>query len=386
MKERVVFTRVGWMEWYMGPQPGDERPIGGGRYNKNHIGSELFNFRRFDGRLLGYIESRGGRLNLSRIDPSARGQSLSGVTVVFVSTSPAKLGRGQVVIGWHRNATVYESSRPRPVPADQYAYSCDADPAEYCLLPIRFRSLPVPANTKGAFGQSNIRYPFNEAGSPDLQRWMHTALQLVREYAGPNLLDGAPTVVEDKAQEIYQEAEFRSSGQGFRGTAAERRAVEDLAMKRAIEHFRKLGYSVDHKVHKTKPYDLYCSKRRRPPLFVEIKGTVGDGQSVILTKNEVQHMQRERERCALFVLAGVKLKRRGRRPIATGGTPRVLCPLPDLDGRLSPICYNFSLATADELNLGVGVGIAQVSAACGAAGVRPHPHSGQARCGRLRRS
>jgi hypothetical protein len=40
--QRVLFARVGWMRFYNGPMPGDERPGGGGSYNKEHIGAEAY--------------------------------------------------------------------------------------------------------------------------------------------------------------------------------------------------------------------------------------------------------------------------------------------------------------------------------------------------------
>jgi hypothetical protein len=32
---RVLLARGGWMRFYNGPIPGDERPVGGGSYNKS---------------------------------------------------------------------------------------------------------------------------------------------------------------------------------------------------------------------------------------------------------------------------------------------------------------------------------------------------------------
>ena len=38
----ILYCRVGWMEAYKGNS--DERPIGGGSYNKNEIGYEIYNY------------------------------------------------------------------------------------------------------------------------------------------------------------------------------------------------------------------------------------------------------------------------------------------------------------------------------------------------------
>lgn len=34
----ILFAKVGWMEFYSGPRPGDLKPMGGGRYTKEDFG------------------------------------------------------------------------------------------------------------------------------------------------------------------------------------------------------------------------------------------------------------------------------------------------------------------------------------------------------------
>ncbi len=55
---RVLFARIGWMRWYKGPQADDEKPIGGGKYNKDSLGHEAFNFREINGQMLGYFQPK----------------------------------------------------------------------------------------------------------------------------------------------------------------------------------------------------------------------------------------------------------------------------------------------------------------------------------------
>lgn len=52
------------MHFYSGPIPGDERPVGGGRYNKNKIGHEVYNFRGADQRLYGFFQPTMGQSNV----------------------------------------------------------------------------------------------------------------------------------------------------------------------------------------------------------------------------------------------------------------------------------------------------------------------------------
>src|SRR5437660_4072038 len=102
----VLFARIGWMKYYRGPMIGDERPRGGGKYNKTGTGHEAFNFQEIEGRLFGYFQPqmRASKIKLERIVPGTTDEMLKGVLVVFIATDP---GQGsQRVIGWYRNATV----------------------------------------------------------------------------------------------------------------------------------------------------------------------------------------------------------------------------------------------------------------------------------------
>lgn len=71
---RVLFARVGWMQFYRGIMPGDEKLIGGGAYNKNNVGSEVANFAPVKGRVYGYAQppmNSGSRIALEKIDSAA---------------------------------------------------------------------------------------------------------------------------------------------------------------------------------------------------------------------------------------------------------------------------------------------------------------------------
>src|ERR1017187_8903672 len=106
---RVLFARIGSMTHYAGPQKGDERPKGGGGYNKTNVGHELFNFASFNGRLYGN-RTGNGRINSARIDPGSDGvKKLEDVLVVFVAR--------QHIVGWYRGATVYATDAKLPISA-----------------------------------------------------------------------------------------------------------------------------------------------------------------------------------------------------------------------------------------------------------------------------
>jgi hypothetical protein len=95
----VLFVRVGWMHFYSGPVPGDERPIGGGSYNKDKIGHEVYNFRDSKGTLYGYFQPtmHSHKVALERVWPKAKSaQCLKNALVIFVARRPKG---GQVIVG-----------------------------------------------------------------------------------------------------------------------------------------------------------------------------------------------------------------------------------------------------------------------------------------------
>jgi len=142
-----------------------------------------------------------------------------------------------------------------------------------------------------------------------------------------------------------EEATSARFGQGRGLTQPERRAVEVRAMQLAEAHYRRAWNEV-HDVSTRESYDLLCL-RGGAELRVEVKGTTGDGSSVILTKNEVRHAREQHPHIALFVVHGIALERRGTdTPVATGGKVRVFEPW-NLDAgfSLEPETYRCVLPT-----------------------------------------
>src|SRR5579863_279545 len=108
-----LLARIGWMKYYRGPQAGDEKPIAGGKYTAESLGHEAFNFKPIGGTLYGYFQPQmaASTIRLERIIPSLSNRSSAdGILVVFVATSPSE--GGQRVIGWYRNASVFQEPQP----------------------------------------------------------------------------------------------------------------------------------------------------------------------------------------------------------------------------------------------------------------------------------
>ncbi len=114
---KILYCRTGWMKEYKG-YVNDDRPINGGKWNNEHIGHEIFNFLPHSRKYYGYVkpgkEKTGespkvGRIHIDKLGAKVNDVSINGVLVVWVAKAPQ--GRGQYIVGWYKNATVYKELR-----------------------------------------------------------------------------------------------------------------------------------------------------------------------------------------------------------------------------------------------------------------------------------
>jgi len=125
------------------------------------------------------------------------------------------------------------------------------------------------------------------------------------------------------------------TGQGFGLSAAQRKAVEDHAMALALAHYGTLWVAVDD-VHR---HERKC-RRGAVEHHVEVKGTTGPGNAVLLSKNEVQHAQDFFPNVSLFVVSEIQLDEDDEGfPIATGGHIRIIEPWRVTDCTLVAMTY-----------------------------------------------
>jgi hypothetical protein len=108
-----------------------------------------------------------------------------------------------------------------------------------------------------------------------------------------------------------------SIGQGFGLSQEERRAVELRAMHVARAFYENDGWVVVDK-SSFQPFDLLATKGEAKR-FVEVKGTTGEGQSVILTHGEVNHVRSNGRNSALVIVSGIILKKNNGEWQAIGG-------------------------------------------------------------------
>jgi hypothetical protein len=342
----VLFARIGWMRWYRGPQPDDEKPIGGGGYNKASVGHEAFNFLPLDDRMLGYFQPRlqpaanrkkhPSTIALDRITAKSVGETLGGVLVIFVATDPTL--HGQRIVGWFDDATVHRHTQPsKDKRRDSFSYFIEAPAGNVVLLPEERREFKVPSG-EGGFGRANVCYALKSNGQPKAStQWINEAVEYVNSYELENAAQEPGSEMDATVADAI--AITIDHAAGFQSNPRIRKAIERYAMDWAERRLRKLGYNPQDK-HKTKPYDFLC-KVKGADLFVEVKGTQDTGRSVSLTPNEAEHAKKYKN-SALFIVHSVKVKGK-RKPVVSGGQELLLHPWDISSGTLKPRSYIFTL-------------------------------------------
>jgi Domain of unknown function (DUF3883) len=327
------------MEHYRGKK---ESIFGGGNWANKQ---EVANFLPIEGRVYGYAQPVKEKITLSRIAPGSAVDRIDRVLVIFFASR--RDGSGQVVVGWYRNATVYQHvpqlpSRIKKARNNLWHYF-EAATAHACLLPLKARVHPIPRGP-GATGYAMITYARDTKGRLRAAQWIERAVDFVRKYRGPNLLTEPDAEVRDKAATAAEEVLDLSHGQGFGITSAERRAIEEHAMIRAIRHYELEGYRV---TRVGRPYDLHCVRSDDPAeeLHVEVKGTQGLGGTIILTENEVRHARRNSQHMHLFVVHSIRLSTsRAGKVLVKGGQVELKENWSPMPASLTPIAYYCRLA------------------------------------------
>ncbi|HET8548934.1 MAG TPA: DUF3883 domain-containing protein [Bryobacteraceae bacterium] len=354
MFRRVLFARIGWMTWYDGSRAGDERPVRGGSWNSQGVGSELCNFKRIDTPagpvVYGFAITPGSDdagvrpIKLERIDPVAEGHDrLDRVTVIFVASDPtARAGKRQRIVGWYTNATVLRRWKDDPTGKREgcfYNMISRAERAdEAVLVPVARRQYVVPKSTTGAMGQANVWYPYGPDGVLRNPRWLKSALEYVVAYdhTRDNLLVNRMTQPTDASGELTRAG-------GFQPNTAIREAIEHRAMRVVKRIYTQAGYKVeDH--HRTKPYDFLCvreSERR----YVEVKGTTSYGEQIPVTEGEVEWVATADAPVDLCVVRCIKVHEVNK-PKATGGEAIVYKAWDPRKHDLRPVSYLCRLSKA----------------------------------------
>jgi hypothetical protein len=130
------------------------------------------------------------------------------------------------------------------------------------------------------------------------------------------------------------------SGQGFRGSAEQRKAIEDHSMAVAEHHLKTLGWSTITDTSAGNPYDFHCTNNAGDELYVEVKGTTSNGDKLILTRGEVELHRKQFPNNALIVVYQIQLDDEPELA-ATGGQVRFISPWEIDDEQLEVIDYHY---------------------------------------------
>lgn len=135
----------------------------------------------------------------------------------------------------------------------------------------------------------------------------------------------------------------RASSQGLQQNHAARLETERYAMQVTTDLLQSEGWTIID-VSKTASYDLRCT-RDGQELRVEVKGTTGLGEKVLLTANEVAHARQQQPNVSLFVVSAIELSEDGP-PVASGGTLARYDAWSPADTDLKAVTYSYRVPIA----------------------------------------
>lgn len=158
---KILYCRVGWMNAYQGNS--DEKPVGGGRYNKDNIGHEVYNYLGVNDRYYGFVQAgKKEQIHIERLCKDDKAEFVNDVLVVWVAK---KATGGQWIVGWYKKATVYrflqqvpEEVRETRELKDHCAYNITS--IDVYLLEESERKYKIEG-----MGQANVWY-----GNPEIDR------------------------------------------------------------------------------------------------------------------------------------------------------------------------------------------------------------------------
>lgn len=134
------------------------------------------------------------------------------------------------------------------------------------------------------------------------------------------------------------EDEPNGGSQAYATEAELRKAIEDVAQNRLMQHFRQLGWVVED-THLTSPFDARATKASAVQ-YLEAKGTTSNANSVFVTSGEVDWARDHPSECVMGIVSNIELDPEGFVD-ATSGTLRLVDWTPD-SGELKPIQYQWS--------------------------------------------
>jgi len=225
-----------------------------------------------------------------------------------------------------------------------YDYNVKARTEDCVLLPISKRKFPVGHDIEGTRegrpGQANAFYVLDHQGQEkDLGNpknvWIRRLIEYVENYDGPRISSR-----QDEIQEDMLTAEHSSGGQGFQSDVEVRLLIESHAMSICKKYYSDRGYQVED-VSINRPYDFILRKNGLS-LLVEVKGTQTAGDTIVLTKNEVDLSRTQGDNMVLFIVHSIVMNER---TVKKGsGIVSIIEPWSVSNDRLTPISFTYRLS------------------------------------------
>ena len=113
-------------------------------------------------------------------------------------------------------------------------------------------------------------------------------------------------------------------------------------MKKAIQIYEAYEYNIED-TSANNPYDLFCTKEGKKDRKVEVKGTRGLGDKVILTINEVKSAKETDTRTDLVVVHSINVDKQGDEIVASGGEVELYQNWVPYDDDLTPTQFEYKV-------------------------------------------
>lgn len=278
---RILFCKIGWMDFYDGQTKSDVI-TGGGSYIQEHgVGSEIFNFSECGNQYYGFVRaSISGDAKINRLGAKIDDEYIDNILIIWLATHP-KQG-GFRIAGWYKNARIYRYVKKAPIKSKRskegFVYNIESTVEESYLIPSDERTFIVPkgSKTSGGIGQSNVFY-CEGAKNEKLK------LDVINYVSSYRKLD----------------SEVNRKGKTKRDVAHNKK-VENSAIDAATKYYTKLGYKVISVESENTGWDLEASIRNET-LLIEVKGTASEKIEISLTPNEYKKMEEYKSSYRLFI-------------------------------------------------------------------------------------
>ncbi|GAB2753585.1 protein NO VEIN domain-containing protein [Sinomonas soli] len=162
----------------------------------------------------------------------------------------------------------------------------------------------LAANSKGQRKKALLGHPLSP-GHPVHEALIGSPVKPARRFTydpDPEIPEPADSANSDLS-EVLDEPGAR--GQGLQMDAAVRKEIENAAQDRLMSVYRDEGWTVTD-TRQNRPYDAVAVKGAEK-IYLEAKGTQSQGNSVIVTRNEVDHARQHPGQCRMGVWSGMRL-------------------------------------------------------------------------------